>query len=71
MNEKTPDEGDLLYEKYGKPLEANHWGEFVAISPDGRTVFGPDIHKVSANATKSLGWHYLFKIGEKVLGNIR
>ena len=29
-----------LYEKYGKPLEANHAGEFVAISADGEILLG-------------------------------
>lgn len=28
-------QADALYERYGKPLEANHWGEYVVISPDG------------------------------------
>jgi len=66
------DQGDLLYEKYGKPLEDDHWGEFIAISSDGRTVIGQDLHEVLPEATKRLGLgHYLFKIGEKVLGKIR
>jgi hypothetical protein len=72
MSEHTLNQGDLLYEKYGKPLEPDHWGEFVAISREGGTVYGPDIHKVSSEATKVLGrGHFLFKIGEKVLGKIR
>jgi len=29
-----------LYEKYGKPLEANHAGEFIAISMDGEILLG-------------------------------
>ena len=29
-----------LYEKYVKPLEANHTGEFVAISKDGEMLLG-------------------------------
>ena len=29
-----------LYEKYGKPLEANHAGEFIAISADGEILLG-------------------------------
>ena len=27
---------DALYERYGKPLEEAHWGEYVVISPDGK-----------------------------------
>jgi len=72
MNQKMLDEGDALYEKYGKPLERDHWGEFVAISSEGKTVVGHDLHEVSTEATKNLGrGHFLFKIGEKVLGKIR
>ena len=26
-----------LYEKYGNPLEAQHYGEYLAVSPDGKT----------------------------------
>ena len=29
-----------LYEKYGKPLEANHAGEFIAIGMDGEIILG-------------------------------
>jgi hypothetical protein len=72
MSEQTLNQGDLLYEKYGKPLEPDHWGEFVAISPEGKTVIGSDLHEVTSKAGKTLGrGHYLFKVGEKVLGNIR
>ena len=29
-----------LYKRYGKPLEAKHTGEWVAISEDGETLLG-------------------------------
>ena len=44
-NEEAVKQGDELYERYGKPLEAEHWGEFVAISPDGRTILGTHLRK--------------------------
>ena len=31
---------DQLYAQYGKPLEAEHAGKYVAIAPDGRLVLG-------------------------------
>ena len=31
---------ESLYVLYGKPLEKEHWGEYVAIFPDGRWVLG-------------------------------
>ena len=43
---------DRLYERYGRPLEAEHAGEFVAISDDGRVIRGPD---ELALATGALG----------------
>lgn len=53
---------DELYERYGKPLEADHWGEFIAIAPDGRYVIGASVREVSRNASK------VFGIGPRVIG---
>ena len=36
------EQDDLLYDRWGKQLEPEHSGEFVAIADDGRTIFGPD-----------------------------
>lgn len=33
-------EANALYDKYAKHLETDHWGEYVAISRDGRVVLG-------------------------------
>jgi len=38
----APHEADGLYERYGKPLEKEHHGKFVAISGDGRVIVDPD-----------------------------
>lgn len=35
-------EDDRLYELYGRPLEAEHTGELVAIGPDGAYMLGND-----------------------------
>ena len=35
-------EDDRLYELYGRPLEAEHAGELVAIGPDGAYLLGTD-----------------------------
>ena len=32
------DDTDGLYAKYGKPLEAEHWGKYIAIRQDGRVM---------------------------------
>ena len=56
---------DLLYEKYGKPLETEHAGEFVAISNDGQIILGESDLSVLKRANREFGrGHYaLRKIG--------
>lgn len=64
-------EGDELYERYGKPLEAEHWGEFVAIFPDGRTLIGPTAGEVMRQAVQTFGpGSYVFKVGPRAVGRL-
>ena len=66
------DQSDKLYDHYGKPLEQDHWGEYVAIFPDGRTLVGPDLMDVSDRALAQFGrGSFVFKVGEKALGKWR
>lgn len=59
---------DQLYELYGKPLEAEHWGKYVAIAPDGRTVLDTTVHGAARKAAEAFGrGSYLFKVGEKAV----
>lgn len=46
---------DLLYERFGRPLEAQHNGEFVAIADDGRTILGTDQLTVAQQALTQFG----------------
>ena len=63
---------DDLYERYGRPLEQTHTGRFVAITPDGRTLLGADLHDTVARAVAAFGpGSYVFKIGDKVVGTWR
>ena len=63
---------DALYEKYGKPLEAQHRGEFLAVSSTGQTLLGPTLLDVAQQATARFGpGHFLFKIGERAVGRWR
>ena len=48
-------EDDDLYERYGRELEAEHAGEFVAIGQDGRLVLGTDELAVAAEAVARFG----------------
>jgi hypothetical protein len=56
MNEETisPDV-DSLYERYGKPLEQEHYGEYVAISQDGQVIAGADDVAVLDQAIQTFG----------------
>jgi hypothetical protein len=64
--------GDRLYDQYARPLEAEHWGEFVAIAPDGRTMLGTDLWDLTKEAIDQLGKGlYVYKVGEKAVGRWR
>ena len=66
------DEADRLYEQYGKPLEAEHWGEYVAIARDGRVVLAPTLLEVMQQASAAFGpGSDVFKIGERAVGKWR
>lgn len=65
-NEEALKQGDKLYERYVKPLEAEHWGEFVAVAPDGRTVVGTNPYKIDTEAWDSFRVEsVMFQIGDK------
>ncbi len=71
-NQELIEQGDRLYEQYAKPLEAEHWGEYIAISPSGQVVLGHDLTEVAQEAASILGLGiFLFKVGEKVVGRWR
>lgn len=46
---------DLLYDTYGKPLEAEHTGEFAAIGDDGGVILGKDDAELLEKAIARFG----------------
>lgn len=52
---KRAEEDRRLYERYGKPLEAEHTGEYVAIGPKGETILGKDDVDVGRKALEQFG----------------
>ena len=63
---------DELYERYAKPAEAQHPGQYVAIAPDGRTVFASTVKETADKALAELGQGvFLFKVGEKIVYRLR
>ena len=65
-------EADRLYATYVKPLEPEHWGQYVAVARDGRTLLGNSSDEVLRRAAEELGLgNFLFKVGEVVVGALR
>ena len=63
-------EDDRLYERYGEPLEKEHWGSLVAIGPEGDVMFGDDADRLFMDAMARFGsGNFAFtRVGERVLG---
>ncbi len=71
-DQEQHNQAEALYEQYAKPLEAEYWGEYVAVSPVGQTVVGADLLEVSDRALARFGpGGFLFKVGDKALGKWR
>ena len=74
-NDQTDDlerQYDELYERYGRPLEARHRGEYLAVSSRGETILGPTLTEVAQNASDQFGpGNFLFKVGERAVGKWR
>jgi hypothetical protein len=61
-----------LYEQFGKPLEAEHTGEYVVISNNGNTIIGKSLTEVVTSAIRKFGkGQFVFKIGSRAVGSFR
>jgi hypothetical protein len=61
-----------LYEQYGKPLEAEHTGEYVVISDNGNIIVGKSLTEVVIHSIERFGkGHFVFKIGSRAVGSFR
>ncbi len=63
-------EDDRLYELYGKALEQEHSGKFVAIGPDGQTILGDNDAEILQQAIETFGsGNFAFtRVGDRTLG---
>ena len=60
-----------VYKQYVKPLEPSHRGEYVVVTPDGQTIFGPTLLAAVQQAQEiSPKDNFIFKVGDKVLGKV-
>ncbi|HTE84260.1 MAG TPA: hypothetical protein VK821_05980 [Dehalococcoidia bacterium] len=70
--DKQKQQGDSLYEQYGKPLEEEHEGQYIAITPDGKTLLGDSVVEVAEKAKDEFGpGSFLFRLGPKAVYTIR
>jgi hypothetical protein len=67
------DEQDLLlYEKYGRCFESEHWGRLLVISSNGETMLGDDDVELLRRAAAKFGpGLFLFRVGEIAVGSWR
>lgn len=64
----TTEQAVELYERYARPLEGEHWGEYVAITPRGEKIIEADLSKLQREAPEQVGpEHCLFKIGPRAV----
>ena len=72
VDQERTTEAETLYEQYGKPLEATHIGQYVAITKDGKTIVGLSLLQVMQQAITAFGrGSFIFKVGERSVGKWR
>jgi hypothetical protein len=74
MNEETTQlNDDSLYDRYGKPLERDHHGKYIAISQDGRVIVDADDLAVVNQAIDTFGsGNFIFRrIGYSYVDKLR
>lgn len=65
-------EMDRLYEQYVAPLEKDHKGAYVAVSPRGQCVLGAKLYDVVHDADQRFGpGNYIFKVGSVATVELR
>ena len=63
-----------LYDRYVRALEADHWGEFMAVTPDRRLLLGGSVSEVVHLLLEAVGpgsGSHIFKGGPLVVGRWR
>jgi len=66
---KLSQEAEELYERYGKPLEKDFSGKYLAISKSGKIIMGDTVSGLVRKAKDTLGaGNFIYKIGERSVG---
>lgn len=57
---------DQLYKKYGKPMEKEHIGKYLAVSFQGKTFLGNNLYEVAKRASDTFGPanSIVYKVGD-------
>ena len=76
MTERQPprmEDADRLYDRFVKPLEQEHRGEFAAVSFQGQTILAPTFLEALQQASEKLapGNSVVFNVGGKAIGTVR
>ena len=69
----TVKQADAIYERRGKHLEKDHFGEYAAMSLEGRVIVGKNDIEVVDQAIQEFcsGNFVLYRVGYKYVGKIR
>jgi hypothetical protein len=63
---------DELYDRYAEPLEREHGGRYIAVSPSGQILLGDEVYELTRVATETFGpGNFIFKLGPRAVGNWR
>jgi hypothetical protein len=63
---------DQLYERYGRPLEDSHRGQYIAIASNGSYLLAPTLVEAVVQSAAELGpGNFVFKVGDRVVGSWR
>lgn len=63
---------EAMYDRYGKPLESEYGGKYLAVSPRGETLLGVSLREVARQATARFGpGNFVYKVGERAVGKWR
>ncbi len=65
-------EDEAIYERYCRPFEQEHWGEYALVAPGGAVTLARTLEEVVFEASRQPDpGNHVFKIGEIVVGHIR
>lgn len=64
------EKADAIYDRYARRLEAGHEGEFVAVTPDGRTFLSLSVSQVMQQVLDAVGpgsGSHVIKVGQRTV----